>query len=127
MTIFAAMYILIPKFITKIFQNDPNVIILSASLITIMAIFQITYGISMIASAILNGAGDVKFTMISSILSTWLISIPICYFLAIAIKMKAEGVWIGLSIKAFVLFLIMTIRLFSNKWKKIKIIKNINN
>jgi Na+-driven multidrug efflux pump len=64
----------------------------------------------------LRGAGDVKYTMIVSVVSMWLCRIVVSYVLCIKCGMGVLGVWIGMFSDWYVRALFYTIRFWSKKW-----------
>lgn len=64
----------------------------------------------------LRGAGDVKFTMLISILSMWVCRIVISYMLVIWCNLGILGVWIGMFADWYVRGISYLIRFSSKKW-----------
>ena len=65
----------------------------------------------------LRAAGDVRFTMISSVLSMWIFRIAFSYLLAQGLQMGLMGVWSAMFIDWFVRAALFTWRFFSNRWR----------
>ena len=65
----------------------------------------------------LRAAGDVRFTMISSVLSMWIFRIAFSYLLAQGLQMGLMGVWGAMFIDWFVRASLFTWRFFSNRWR----------
>ena len=55
----------------------------------------------------LRGLKDARVPMILAGASYWLVGAPVCIFLAVGLKLKGEGIWIGfvvcLAVAAFLM------------------------
>lgn len=70
----------------------------------------------------LRAAGDVKYTMIVSILSMWICRIIASYVLVFYLNVGLIGVWIGMFVDWYVRGIFYGIRYLSNKWIGYKVI-----
>ena len=70
----------------------------------------------------LRAAGDVKYTMITGILSMWMFRVLCSYFLAVVCNLGILGVWYGMFIDWGVRSLFFVIRYLSGKWQTKKVI-----
>lgn len=70
----------------------------------------------------LRSAGDVKYTMIVSILSMWICRIIASYILVFYLKFGLMGVWIGMFIDWYARGILYGLRYLSNKWIGHKVI-----
>ena len=64
----------------------------------------------------LRAAGDVRFTMVVSVVSMWAFRIGFSYVLAQGLHMGLLGVWCAMFIDWFVRTLLLGGRFLSNKW-----------
>jgi MATE family multidrug resistance protein len=78
-----------------IFNNNPEVVQLSGSLLICAAIFQISDSTQAISAGLLRGIKDVKLPTILIAVAYWLLGLPIGYLLALTFKLKTVGMWIG--------------------------------
>lgn len=92
-----------------IYLDNKDVINLSAQLLIIASLFQMSDGIQLVILGALRGMMDVKIPSLLTFISYWLIAIPIGVVLAIGFEMRAFGMWIGLGIglTASAIFLII--------------------
>lgn len=70
----------------------------------------------------LRAAGDVRFSMVVSVLSMWIFRISFSYLFIIYFNMGVMGVWIAMVIDWAVRIVVFGIRFFSNKWMHKKVI-----
>jgi MATE family multidrug resistance protein len=116
--IFAMMFIALHQILPYLFLNMENqaqlldnqeVITISAKLLLVAAIFQISDGIQVVVLGALRGLQDVKIPMYITFVAYWIVGFPISYYLGIYTSLKAVGVWIGLlaglTAAAFFLFI----------------------
>jgi len=96
MSICGFAYIIFRNEIPMIFTNDPQVIELSATLLIISALFQVFDATQLSCLACLRALADVKLPLILSIISYYLICLPLGYLCGSIFKLGAVGVWIGL-------------------------------
>ncbi|MCC8172027.1 MAG: MATE family efflux transporter, partial [Parabacteroides sp.] len=88
----------------RAFTSDAAVIAIGKEYLTIVGAFFIVHGMLNVYNGALRGAGDTVFTMFTSLLSLWLIRIPLAYGLSeIAGR---PGIWWGIAISCSVGLLI---------------------
>ncbi len=69
----------------------------------------------------LQGAGDTKFPMYSTLIGIWGIRLCLGYFLAIPCGMGLRGVWTAYTSDMTVRGILLSIRFYRGKWKTIKV------
>jgi len=115
-TLFAIIFVVFHQFLPHLFLNmdDPSqlldnseIIMITAKLLLVAAIFQISDGIQVVVLGALRGLQDVKIPMYITFVSYWIIGFPISYYLGKFTELKAVGIWIGLlaGLTAAALFL----------------------
>jgi MATE family multidrug resistance protein len=72
------------------------VVALSASLLLLAAIFQISDSTQAIGAGLLRGIKDVKTPTLLIGVAYWVIGLPVGYFLAFQFQLGAMGIWMGL-------------------------------
>jgi len=70
-----------------------------------------------IGRAGLNGAGDTNPGMIASLLTHWLLKLPLAWLLAFPLQMAAAGVWLATAIALALEGVILLIWFSRGKWK----------
>lgn len=111
------------KAMMKAFTADPAVIAIGQEYLTIIGAFFIVHGMLNVYNGALRGAGDTVFTMFTSLLSLWLIRIPLAYGLSeIAGR---PGIWWGIAVSCSVGLLITFTYYQSGHWKRKIIIKDV--
>ena len=82
----------------RAFTHDPKVIAIGKEYLLIVGGFFIIHGTLNVYNGALRGAGDTLFTMVTSLITLWIIRIPLAYWLSG--ELGRTGIWwaIGLSI-----------------------------
>ena len=65
----------------------------------------------------LRAAGDVRFTMLVSVLSMWIFRIGFSYLLVDYLQMGVLGVWVAMTIDWLVRLIVFAVRLFTGGWR----------
>ena len=104
--LFAFMFVALHQILPYLFLNMDNkmqlldneeVITISAKLLLVAAVFQISDGIQVVVLGALRGLQDVKIPMYITFVAYWIVGFPISYYLGLKTDLGAVGVWIGLS------------------------------
>ena len=98
MAVSAVLVILLKEILPTFYIDDKEVIILSAELLVIAALFQISDGIQVAAIGSLRGLMDVKIPTLIVFTAYWVLALPIGYLLAFKFGFGAHGIWVGLLI-----------------------------
>lgn len=86
--------------------------------IMVIVLFQIS---QVIFGGCLRGAGDVKYTLIASLISVTLIRTIVTYVLATIIPLGLAGIWIGILSDQLSRFILLGIRFKKGKWVEYQI------
>ncbi len=98
MTLTATTYFLIPSHIVSLYTQDAQLIAVASSLLFYVGLFQIPDGLQITLWGSLRGLGIARAPLIMCLLCHWLIGLPLGYSLAFYYGMKAQGLWLGLTI-----------------------------
>lgn len=97
MTFTAALFVLVPETLARLFTSDPDVIAAAVPLLRIGAVFQLSDGAQAIAAGALRGAGDTRSPLYGNLVGHYAIGVPVMLSLGFAGGMGAPGLWWGLS------------------------------
>lgn len=70
----------------------------------------------------LRAAGDVRFTMLVSVVCMWTCRIGLSYFFAIFFKMGLIGVWMAMDVDWLARGVLFGYRFFSNRWRDCRVV-----
>lgn len=90
-------FITLNHWLPKLFIDDPAVLSIASQLLIIAAFFQISDGIQSIGLGIHRGLEDTKTPTIITLVSYWVIALPLAYFCGFMLNLGIEGVWYGLA------------------------------
>lgn len=124
LTIVGALSIPIVGFVTRLYTSNIGITQLSTKLLRINSLFIPIWAISFVLPSGLKGAGDGKYTMITTIIGMWAFRILFGYLLGITLGLGITGVWLGMYIDWVVRGTLYVIRFKSGKWKNHIVIKN---
>jgi MATE family multidrug resistance protein len=101
----------------KNLTENLEVIAISANLLLVAAVFQISDGLQVVVLGALRGLQDAKIPMYITFVAYWVIGFPISIYLGLETELKAVGVWIGLlaGLTAAALFLYIRFNYLTKK------------
>jgi multidrug resistance protein, MATE family len=97
----ALVFLIFSKSIANLYGATADVAIYVLPLLMIAAVFQLADGIQAGAMNLLRGVKDVNWASAISVLSYWIISLPLSYFLGIVMGWDVYGIWFGFTIGLF--------------------------
>jgi putative MATE family efflux protein len=121
MSLVMVLFLFFSKPIIEIFTQEKNVVAYGALSLQIIGSAYIFYGIGMVMTQALNGAGDTKTPTIINLVCFWLFQIPLAYFLAIGLNWKTTGVFLAIPIAETLIALVSWYYFKRGKWKEINV------
>ena len=113
MTLAAVLFLTANDWLVSLYIRDsPDVMRIAASLVIIAGFFQLSDGVQVVALGSLRGMADVNVPTLMSLVSYWVIALPLSYVLAFPLGLDAIGVWIGLFTGLTVAAALLTTRFF---------------
>lgn len=112
MLLIGLVFWIFPSFLISLDFNiheskNQELVYYTAQLLLISPIFQILESIRISLFGVLRALKDTRFTLLTSIISFWFLSLPIGYVFAIHLNLKGAGFWwgmvIGVTISIFLL------------------------
>jgi putative MATE family efflux protein len=107
--------------IIRIFTQDEAIIKYGAKALQIIGSGYIFYGIGMVMTQALNGAGDTRTPTIINFVCFWLFQVPLAYFLAKSMNMQETGAFIAVPIAEMLLAVLAFVYFKKGNWKKIQV------
>lgn len=98
MSLTAAMFLLLPEPLARLFSTDVDVVVAASALLPIAGVFQIFDGLQVAGAGALRGVGDTKVPMLLNLVGFWMIGLPTCAWLAFGAGLGPRGVWWGLAL-----------------------------
>lgn len=107
--------------IVKIFTSDPDVAYYGAQALQIIGSGFIFFGIGMVMTQALNGAGDTKTPTLINFISFWVFQIPLAYMLALYFGLSSAGAFIAIPVSQLVVAIISWLYFKKGNWKKVNV------
>ena len=104
-------------YIIDLFTPDDNVVAMGAEALRIECLAEVFSAITMTISGALRGAGDTRYSTITSLMGMWIVRIPIAVYLVRFLGIGLKGVWIPMAIDWIFRCARMVHRYRSGKWK----------
>jgi Na+-driven multidrug efflux pump len=121
MSLVTILFVFFSNSIIRIFTHDEAVIAYGARSLQIIGAGFIFYGIGMVMTQALNGAGDTRTPTIINFICFWLFQIPFAYLLAKGFDLKATGAFIAVPVAESLIALLAWYYFRKGKWKKVKV------
>jgi MATE family multidrug resistance protein len=99
-----------------LFNPDPAVVAVGATLLVYAAIFQAFDGAGMVCSGTLRGAGDTRWPSVVSIAIAWGVFVPLVYLMPVRMELGVVGGWQAAAIWIGVLGIAMFGGVRRRKW-----------
>lgn len=125
LAIVGGVSIIFSKHIGSLFTNNSEIINIVSNILRINGIAVIFWPISFVLPSGLKGAGDVKYTLATSIIGMWIFRITFGYVLGITFKLGLIGIWFGMYTDWLVRGTLYVIRFRNGKWKNHIVIKRV--
>jgi putative MATE family efflux protein len=121
MGIVMLIFLFLSKYIIGIFSADEVVVKYGAQALQIMGGGYIFYGLGMVMTQALNGAGDTKTPTWINFVGFWLIQIPLAYLLAKGLDLRTTGAFLSIPIAETIIALSAWYYFKKGKWKEVKV------
>jgi len=118
---FGFIFIFAGEFLTSIISDDPTHMELTPTLLDIGGAIQIFFAMAMIIRQALRSIGDTKACMLITWLSTYLLRLPLAFYLGYVLELGLPGVWLGLCGELVFRGIFFLARFLQGRWKTIKV------
>ena len=106
------------KPIISLFSREPEVIALGSKTLFIAAATEIFFSFTVIAGGICRGSGDVRFSLLVSIIGMWGLRIGLVWLAIHPLALGVTGVWLAIAADCFIRMVLCIWRIKSRKWRK---------
>ena len=105
--------------LVSLYTHEAAVAAVAADMLKIIAIFMpFSWSMSFVLPAGLKGAGDVNYSMVTSIIGMWVFRVFLGYLLGIVFHMGAVGVYLGMCVDWVVRGSLYYMRVRGARWYK---------
>lgn len=109
--------LLAPTVLLKLFTGDPEVLSFGSEYLRIVGLSYVPFGMMIVTNGVLRGAGDTVPTALISVLSLWLVRVPLARLLSATLGMGPRGVWIAMALSPAVGAIASTAYYSTGQWK----------
>ena len=115
----AVVFVVVPQALVLPFGVEPAVLELSVTLLAIASLFQVFDAVAMAGQGALNGAGDTRFVMLSSVTISWAFNLPMAFIVVRWMELGATGAWLVLTGELVLLSVVTSLRIRSGRWLEV--------
>jgi putative MATE family efflux protein len=121
MSFVMVLFLFFSEPIIRIFTKDIIVVEYATRALQIIGSGYVFYGIGMVMTQSLNGAGDTRTPTIINLVCFWLFQIPLAYVLAKAMDLKSTGAVIAIPVAESLIAVVAWYFFRKGKWKKVQV------
>lgn len=114
----ALLYGFAPNLI-RLFSADPEVLGLGTKMLRIVAFAEPCFGMAIVVTGVLRGAGDTKAPFLISLFTMWGVRITLA--LTLSGPMGLAGVWVAMAIELCIRGGLFVTRMYRGKWLKLRL------
>jgi Na+-driven multidrug efflux pump len=107
----------IPGVLMHMFIKDPAVISVGVTYLRIMAMGYLFFAVFFVGNGVINGAGHTLVATIFSLVSLWIVRVPLAEILSSRMH-RLEGIWYAMLISFVVSTCLSLGYYFSGRWKR---------
>lgn len=115
------LFVFFAENIIRFFSTDEAVVAYGAQSLQIIGTGYIFYGIGMVMTQALNGAGDTRTPTVINFVGFWLFQIPFAYILSKTLGLGALGAFIAIPVAETLIALIGWYYFAKGKWQHVKV------
>jgi MATE family multidrug resistance protein len=117
----AALFILLPDPLLRIFTDDPEVLRLARPLLVVGAIYQFFDAFAIVSDGALRGAGDTLIPFLMRVGLAWGLFLPLAWLLGVRLEGGLTAAWMGGVFYVTLLAGLLVFRFRSGAWRRIQI------
>jgi putative MATE family efflux protein len=114
----AILTISFPHLIMSVFIHDEPVLAIGVHYLRIVGPCYFLFALMFVSNGIVNGAGQTIVTMLCSLISLWMVRVPLAAFLSRHTSLGLKGIWIAMAAGFVVTSGVSYLYYLSGRWKK---------
>lgn len=107
--------------IYALMHGDPTVREIGVPAFRVVGLFQIPLILGIVYFAALRGAGETRAPLVITAVTTYLVRIPLGYYLGVTLEMGLMGAWMGMNMDMLARGLLATWRFTSRRWLETRV------
>jgi Na+-driven multidrug efflux pump len=117
----AALFVLAPGALMRMFVDDPEVIALGRPLLALGAAFQFFDALQIVTGGALRGAGDTRWPFLVHTTLAWVLRLPLAWLFAVTLAGGVVGAWYAEFVFVLALAAALGFRFRSGAWRDVRI------
>lgn len=117
MAVLGLVFIPLAPFVVALYTLDSNVIYVGALLVRLNCLFLSCYPTTFVLPFGLKGAGDVRYTLVTTVVGMCVFRLALGYILGVLLGFGIVGVWCGIIVDWFARSILYVIRLRGDRWR----------
>jgi putative MATE family efflux protein len=113
--------VLFPRSLLSLFVNDPAVIETAVGPLRAAGLVQPALAVSFIVLGALRGAGDTRWPLLSRLMTTWGLRLPLTLLLVGQFEMGMVGIWLAMCTDFTSQAILSIWRFSSGRWQRIEV------
>ncbi|MFQ5815222.1 MAG: MATE family efflux transporter [Candidatus Hydrothermarchaeaceae archaeon] len=114
------MFLFAPWLVT-IFTRDPEVIRLGTLYLRIVGVLQPFQALLFVLAGGLDGAGDTRWVLYTTVFGLWLMRLPLAYFSGVTLGLGVLAAWLAMMVDVILRSVILGQRYRSKAWMDIRV------
>lgn len=116
-----AVMVIFPAQLVALFSNDPAVIVAATPILRAAGLVQPALAVSFILLGAMRGAGDTRWPLLSRLVTTWIVRLPMTFVLVGWLGLGLPGVWLAMCTDFTLQALLAIGRFRSGRWQRIDV------
>jgi MATE family multidrug resistance protein len=117
----AALFILLPMPLLRVFSDDPEVLLLARPLLLVGAVYQFFDAFGIVSDGALRGAGDTLIPFLLRIGLAWGLFLPLAWLFGVHLEGGLTAAWLGGAVYVTILAGLLVARFRSGTWREVRI------
>ncbi|MGQ9780130.1 MAG: MATE family efflux transporter [Bacillota bacterium] len=117
------LLLLFPRPLLSIFTKDPSVLAEGTRYLRTVSLGYVPFSVMFAINGLLRGAGDTFPTLVTSLISLWLVRLPLAAWLARGVGLGSRGIWIGMAVSPVTGLTMSYLYYRTGRWRR-KIVVN---
>jgi putative MATE family efflux protein len=114
----AVLTIIFPRLILSMFIHHEPVLQIGVQYLRIVAPCYFLFALMFVSNGVVNGAGQTIVTMLFSLISLWMVRVPLAAYLSRHTSLGMKGIWIAMAAGFVVTAGVSFLYYLSGRWKK---------
>ena len=120
-TVLGLVFIFFPELLVRVYTDQPELLAESPHLLRVAGFVQVFFVSAIILGQGMRGAGDTRTMLYLTSASTYLVRLPLAYFIGVYLGYGLWGIWLGLCTELTFRGGLFTARYLHDGWTKVQV------